>query len=118
MAFFYASIGEVVDQVYEVKAGSWEEAKQKAFPRMAEGDLLVECPPEVVKTDDRWPEHHYIEENECIKYAHLRRGTWANCGITEYWEDRAWYFTDMPENYMDANGADFMDWNRTFPNTV
>ena len=118
MAFFYASIGEVVDQVYEVKAGSWEEAKQKAFPRMAEGDVLVECPPEVVKTDDRWPEYHYIEENECIKYAHLRRGTWANCGITEYWEDRAWYFTDTPDDYMDANGMAFVDWIREHLNAV
>lgn len=90
MTFYYESIGEVVDQVYKVKARSWEEAKQKAFSRMAEGDILVECPPEAVKTDDRWPEYHYIDESLCTNYARLERGTWINRdGGSEYWEDHA-----------------------------
>lgn len=111
MPYYRVSVGECVCQVYRIDAESWEEAKRVAFPDMNEGDVLTECPPEAVKQDGDYPEYHYIDESLCSAYAELRKGTWANLpNGREYWESRAWYFTDSPETFLNNRGEEFTDW--------
>ena len=38
MKFYHESVGECVNQVYEINADTWEDAKKKAFNDMAVGD--------------------------------------------------------------------------------
>lgn len=110
--FFWESVGDVVSQVYEVEADDWDDAKRKAFPDMAEGDRLAECPPDAIKEYDGMPDYHYIDEGLCINYARLERGVWANLGDGngEYWEDRAWTFSDDIDDVMSGDGRPFTDW--------
>ena len=111
MAYYWMSIGECVCQVYRIDAESWEEAKKIAFAEMREGDVLAECPPEAVIPDADYPEYHYIDEKACAKYAELHRGTWATTpNGREYWESRAWYFSDEPEAFLNEKGEEFTDW--------
>ena len=111
MAYYRMSVGECVNQVYKVDAKSWEEAKKVAFPDMKEGDVLAECPPGAVRQDEYYPEYHFIDKNLCTEYAELRKGTWANTPSgREYWEGRAWYFTDSPETFLNGKGEEFTDW--------
>lgn len=111
MAYYWMSVGECVCQVYRIDADNWEEAKKIAFTEMREGDVLAECPPEAVKQDDDYPEYHYIDEKACTKYAELCRGTWATTPDgREYWESRAWYFSDEPEAFLNEKGEEFTDW--------
>ena len=111
MAYYRMSVGECVCQVYRIDADNWDEAKKVAFPDVREGDVLAECPPEAVRQYEDWPEYHYIDENLCTEYATLHRGTWANTPSgREYWEERAWYFSDKPETYLNGKGEEFTDW--------
>ena len=108
------SIGEVVSQVYEVEANTWDEAKKVAFPDMTEGDILAECPPKAVKEDERYSDYHYIDKDMCTEYAILYKGTWANSEPSgaEYWEDRVWYFSDDTGTYLNDKGEEFTDWKQ------
>ena len=111
MAKYYREdVGECVSQVYEIDASSWEEAKRVAFDDMAEGDILAECDADndcVIYDDD----YAYIDRDKCTRYAKLNRGVWANnSNNKEYWEPRAWYFDDKPEEVLDYSGNPFNSW--------
>ena len=109
--FYHLSVGECVNQVYEIAANTWEEAKEVAFDDMKEGDVLVECPPEAVKENEQHPDYTDIDENLCVNYAGLKKGTWAQTPSgKEYWEGRAWYFTDESETFLNGEGKEFTEW--------
>lgn len=108
--FYWMEVGECITQVYEIVANDWEDAKRNAFPKMDKGDILAECPAEAIKQYDKWPDYCYIDEDLCINYAKLERGTWANLGNGEYWEDRAWNFSDSPDDFIGGDGLPFRDW--------
>lgn len=110
MGFYYENVGEVVSQVYKVEAASWEEAKKKAFPEMSKGDILAECPCKAIKGYDSWPDYHYIDDSLCANYSYLECGTWINCGAeSEYWENCAWFFSDVPDEFFNSDGTKFVD---------
>jgi len=112
--YYHESVGECVSQVYEIEATTWEEAKQKAFSGMKEGDHIAECPPSAVKKDGDYPDYHYIDQEQCTNYATLCKGTWAQrepSGM-EYWESRAWFFDDDPETFLNSNGEEFDEWEQ------
>ena len=69
--------GECVNQVYEINADTWEDAKKKAFNDMAVGDYIAMCDENAVKECDNWRDYHYIDEEMCEKYARLGKGCWA-----------------------------------------
>lgn len=111
--YYYESVGEVVNQVYEIKATSWEEAKKVAFKDMEEGDNIAECPPSAVKEYNKFPEFHYIDKEQCTEYATLCKGTWAlKPSGEEYYEDEALYFDDDTENFYNNNFEKFEDWKQ------
>lgn len=111
MSYYHESVGEIVSQVYEIDASNWEEAKKTALPDMAVGDILAECPSGAVKKNETYPEYRYIEKDECNNYTELLKGTWAtNSDGAEYWEERAWHFSDNDNAYYNANGEEFTDW--------
>ncbi|CAM4277459.1 hypothetical protein [Enterocloster bolteae] len=112
MKFYHESVGECVNQVYEINADTWEDAKKKAFNDMAVGDYIAMCDENAVKECDNWRDYHYIDEEMCEKYARLGKGCWAtylNSDI-EYWEERVYSFSDAPDTYLDSNGDVFDDW--------
>lgn len=110
--FYWESVGECITQVCEIEAVDWEDAKRKAFPDMSEGDRLAECPPEAVKEYGNYQGYYYIDKDLCSNYAKLERGTWVNLGKGkgEYWEDRAWWFSDADEDFWGGDGLPFDDW--------
>lgn len=108
--FYWESVGECITQVYEVEAADWEDAKRKAFFKMDDGDILVECPPKAVKEYGSYQGYYYIDKDLCIKQAKLERGTWACLGKGEYWEDRVWWFSDADEDFWGGDGLPFEDW--------
>lgn len=110
--FYWESVGEVVNQVYEIEAADWDAAKKAAFADMKEGDRLAECPPSGRKTDEKYPEYAYIDESACENYATLQKGTWATRQPSgaEYWESRAWYFSDADDVFLNGNGEEFTAW--------
>jgi len=112
MKYFYESIGECVNQVYPLKAKNWDDAKKEAFFEMSRGDRLAEVEEgiEAVLTYDNYPDYRYLDEATCTRIARLDKGTWAEDGDGEYWEDSAWYFDDEPETYYDDDFTEFMDW--------
>lgn len=112
MEFYHESIGECVNQVYEVMACTWEEAKKAAFDDMAVGDYIVMCDGSAVKAYDNWPDYHYIDYSLCEKYARLENGCWATYldSDIEYWEERVYSFSDDPDTYLGSNGDVFDDW--------
>lgn len=114
MKFYHESVGECVNQVYEIEAKTWEEAKKIIFDDMAVGDYIAMCDGSAVKEYDNWPGYHHIEENMCEKYARLEKGCWANYAESniEYWEDRVYIFSDDSDTYLDANGDEFDNWKR------
>lgn len=112
MKFYHESVGECVNQVYEIEAKTWEEAKKIVFNRMAVGDHLAMCDDSAVKEYDKWPDYHYIEEDMCKEFARLGRGCWANYtnSDVDYWEDRVYIFSNESDTYLDSNGDIFEDW--------
>ena len=111
--YYRQSVGEVVSQVYEVEANSWVEAKKAAFDDMKVGDILAECPPSAVKSESDYPEYRYIDKDQCTEYAELRKGTWAQTpNGKEYWEPRAWFFSDAPETFLNGDGEEFAEWEQ------
>ena len=112
--FYWESIGEVVSQVYEIKADNWEDAKRKAFDDMAEGDVLAECPASAVVNNSQFTDYNSIDENQCINFARLGKGIWAASepSGSEYWEDRVWFFSDDDETYLNGSYKEFTDWKQ------
>ena len=112
MKYYYESIGECVNQVYPLKAKNWDDAKKEAFFEMSIGDRVAEVEDgiEAVLAYDNYPDYRYLNEADCAQIATLGKGTWAEDGNCEYWEDRAWYFDDEPETYYDDDFTEFMDW--------
>jgi len=110
--FYRESVGECVCQVYEIEADNWGEAKKIAFEEMKEGDRLAECPSSAIKTDEDYPDYHYIDKDACTEYTVLCKGTWATKEPSgaEYWESDAWFFDDAPETYFNSSGEEFTDW--------
>jgi hypothetical protein len=106
--YYHESVGECVSQVYELDAKSWEEAKREAFDDMEIGDILAECQNNAIVYDG---DYASIDPDKCTKYAKLERGTWAEypSGV-EYWEPRAWYFSDEPDTYYNGNFEEFDEW--------
>lgn len=110
--FYYMSVGECVNQVYEIEANNWYDAKKAAFADMAEGDHIVECGPSAVIKNDQCPDYRDIDFDKCVNAAKLCKGVWATktpSGV-EYWESRAWYFDDAQDTYLNGNGAEFIEW--------
>jgi len=109
--FYWESVGEVVSQVYKIEADNWEDAKKKAFDDMAEGDILAECPASAVMPNG---DYAYIDENQCVNFAKLSKGIWANSvpSGSEYWEDRVWVFSDDSETFLNGNYESFADWKQ------
>ena len=102
--YYWESVGEVVSQVYDVKADSWEEAKEKAFPKMKPGDKLAEGPAEMVEKNARWPEYHCINEQKAVKIATLEKGSWLDDGKGgEYWDETVFYWSDEPDYLYDQD---------------
>lgn len=112
MKFYHESVGECVNQVYEIEVNTWEEAKKVAFGDMAVGDYIAMCDENAVKEYDEWPDYHYIEKDMCKEYARLERGCWATCldSNVEYWEEHVYIFSDDPETYLNGTGCEFDDW--------
>ena len=109
--YYWESAGEVVSQIYEIEASNWNDAKIIAYKDMAVGDIIAECEPSAIVHDGDYA--HIIGEYVCDNYARLGKGTWANRPDgTEYWEARAYYFSDDLDNYFDSEGNDFDDWER------
>jgi hypothetical protein len=108
MKYYHESIGKVVNQVYEIEANSFEEAKMAAFADMKEGDGIAECPASAVIKDG---DYASIDREKCERYATLKKGTWATTEEgSEYWESRAWYFSDNEEACYNSGGEEFDDW--------
>ena len=102
--YYWESVGEVVSQVYAIDAESWEEAKEKAFPKMKPGDKLAEGPAEMVEKNARWPEYHCINEQKAVKIATLEKGAWLDDGKGgEYWDENVFYWSDEPEYLYDQD---------------
>lgn len=113
MKFYHESIFECVNQVDEVEASTWEEAKANAFMQMSVGDRVVMCEPEAVKEDSRYPDFSFIETELCEKIATLIQGDWVNDEAgKEYWEENIYTFSDDPETYLNSCGEDFDDWRK------
>lgn len=112
MKFYHESVGECVNQVYEIGANTWEEAKKVAFDDMAVGDYIAMCDSDAVKEYDNWPDYHYIEVDMCKAYARLENGCWSTRldSNDEYWEDRVFTFSDEPDTYLDRSGNEFDNW--------
>ncbi len=108
--YYRLSVGDCVNQVYGVDAQTWDEAKKAAFADMAEGDYIVECDPDAIFKNDQYPDYYDIDFDQCVNVAKLCRGTWATKNGGEYWENRAWYFDDAPDVYLDGQGNKFTDW--------
>lgn len=108
--YYYESIGECVNQVYQLKAKNWEDAKEEAFFEMSRGDRLAEVEEgiEAVVRYDNYPAYQHLDVTACTRIATLARGTWVRNGEgREYWEDRAWYFDDDPDTYYDGDFKEF-----------
>lgn len=102
--FYWESVGEVVSQVYAIDAKSWEEAKEKAFPKMKPDDRLAEGPSEMVEKNAQWPDYHYIDEQKAAKIATLKKGAWLDDGNGgEYWDENVFYWSDEPEYLYDQD---------------
>jgi len=112
--YYRISVGEVVNQVYEVNAKDWDDAKKVAIDSMDIGDILVECPPEAVFINGNYPDYRDIEKKMCSEYAILEKGTWAQREPSgeEYWEERVLYFNDAPDDFINGNGEEFYDWEQ------
>lgn len=114
MKFYYESIGECVNQVYEVEADTWEDAKTKAFEMMSVGDRIAMCEPEAVKEYTQWPDYHFIDADDCGMIATLHQGDWVDDSEgDEYWEEGIYWFSDDPETYLDGQGNEFDDWKQS-----
>jgi hypothetical protein len=102
--YYWESVGEVVSQVYAIDAESWEEAKEKAFPKMKPDDRLAEGTDEMVEKDARWPKYHYIDDQKAVKIAYLKKGAWLDDGKGgEYWDENIFYWSDDPEYLYDQD---------------
>ena len=112
--YYRMSVGEVVNQVYEVIAKDWDDAKKVAFENMEVGDILVECLPEAIVINGNYPDYRDIEEKMCSEYARLGKGIWAQRQPSgeEYWEERVYTFSDAPDDCLNGQGKEFDDWEQ------
>lgn len=107
--FYIESVGECVSQVYELEeeygitAEDWEDAKEKAYKLMNEGDILAECEEEAVERMDNRPDnvlydYHKINEDKCDNYAKLSKGAYlVDENGEEYFNENVWQFSDNLE---------------------
>lgn len=103
--FYIEDVGEVVSQTYEVEAGSWWEAKVKAFPDMKEGDILAECEEDGIVLTHNPSGYSYIKPNKCLNYARLCCGSWfTGADGSEYFDNSVWWFSDDVDTYFDICG--------------
>jgi len=111
MKFYRESVGDVVSQVYDVNASTWDDAKERAFKEMEENGILAECEPDAIVENG---EYRHLDELACKNYATLQKGIWASREPSgaEYWEARVWTFSDEPETYLNSAGGEFDDWEQ------
>ncbi len=105
---FYREItGDVVSQVYEVSANSWEEAKKVAWDMMDEGDTLVECGEDAL-VEQYGGEYRYIDYEKAKHSAVLQCGVWIiGTSGKDDWREDVWYWTDDPEKLLNADGSPY-----------
>jgi hypothetical protein len=109
--FYWESKGEVVNQVYEVEANSFEDAKRVVFSKMNIGDVIAECTKNAVKEYSLYPEYSYLDLEACARWEKLHRGAWLTKeNGEEYWENDVYYFSSEygeVEELLDKNGDRF-----------
>lgn len=105
--YYLEFISEIVNQVYEIQAKSWNEAKEKAFFQMEPGVRLVYGPSEMVKEYPAWSGYYYIDDQKAVRIATLEKGAWLDDGKgREYWDEDVFYWSDDPEYLFFADGSE------------
>lgn len=113
MRYFRVEVGPCVDQVYEIKASSLEEAKAKVFWQMEKDDKVVVFKDEVVADaitrGSKFKDFALVDLSLSETFTMLVKGAWVvEGGNGVVWSEDTYWWTDDVETLFDKEGNEII----------